>query len=405
LKILHIAPTPFFSDRGCHIRILNIVQALAHHNTRNTLCTYHHGRDRNDVKIHRAAPVPGYTETAAGPQKGKLRADLHLLALSFRIARQQRPDIIHAHLHEGLLIGWLVRILLAWRRIPLVVDIQGGLVGELQDHGYFAHALWRTWLLKPALRFLEFSLLRLPSHIFCSSANSQALCRDDYGVPSSRLTLLDDRVDINTFTKCRHPAKLPFSDDAKIVVYSGSLLPIKGTEHLKTTVLELVRRRNDVCFLLVGYPTEDLDTFRRTQQLSERIHLEGRVSFDELPAYLLAADVAVDPKVSESGEGSGKLLHYMAAGLPVAAFPTAHHRQILGQAGDGKPEDPHYLADRIEALLADEAERRRIGERNRRLAAEYSLSSAGRLIRSIYGHIVRPDVIMEQASDSNGEIQ
>ena len=405
MKILHIAPTPFFSDRGCHIRILSIVQALAHTNARNILCTYHHGRDRDDVTIHRAAPVPGYTETAAGPQKGKLRADLHLLALSFRIARQQKPDIIHAHLHEGLLIGWLVRILLAWRRIPLVVDIQGGLVGELQDHGYFAHAPWRAWLLKPALRLLEFSLLRLPRHIFCSSANSQALCRDDYHVPSRRLTLLDDRVDIDTYTNCRHPAMLPFPDYAKIVVYSGSLLPIKGTEHLKTTVLELVRRRNDVCFLLVGYPTEDLDTFRRTQQLSERIHLEGRVSFDELPRYLLAADVAVDPKVSESGEGSGKLLHYMAAGLPVAAFPTAHHQHLLGQAGDSNSDDPHYLADRIDALLSDETERRRIGERNRRLATEYSLGSAGRLIQSIYSQIVRPNVIVEQSSNSNGEYQ
>ena len=405
MKVLHIAPTPFFSDRGCHIRILSIARALALANAQNILCTYHHGHDRDGITIHRATAVPGYTETAAGPQKGKLRADLHLLALSFRIARQQKPDIIHAHLHEGLLIGWLVRVLLAWRRIPLVVDIQGGLVGELQEHGFFARARWKAQILKPALRLLEYGLLRLPRHIFCSSANSEALCRDHYHVSARRLTLLDDRVDVKTYTNCRHPVKLPFPDHARIVVYSGSLLPIKGIENLKMTVLELARRRDDICFLLVGYPTEDLEVFRRTEQLLGRIHLEGRVSFDQLPRYLLAADVAVDPKVSESGEGSGKLLHYMAAGLPVATFPTAHNQLLLGEEPSGRSSDPHYLADKIEKLLDDETERRRIGERNRRKAGEYSLNSAGQLILSIYGQIIRSGVIRQQDSNTNGEVQ
>ncbi len=28
VKVLHLAPTPFFSDRGCHIRILSILDAI-----------------------------------------------------------------------------------------------------------------------------------------------------------------------------------------------------------------------------------------------------------------------------------------------------------------------------------------------------------------------------------------
>ncbi|HJP11883.1 MAG TPA: glycosyltransferase, partial [Arenicellales bacterium] len=106
-----------------------------------------------------------------------------------------------------------------------------------------------------------------------------------------------------------------------------------------------------------------------------------------------------------SGEGSGKLLHYMAAGLPVATFPTAHNQLLLGEEPSGRSSDPHYLADKIEKLLDDETERRRIGERNRRKAGEYSLNSAGQLILSIYGQIIRSGVIRQQDSNTNGEVQ
>ena len=43
-------------------------------------------------------------------------------------------------------------------------------------------------------------------------------------------------------------------------------------------------------------------------------------------------DVAVAPKISAT-EGSGKLLPYMAAGLPVVAFDTPVHREYLNQWG------------------------------------------------------------------------
>ena len=46
------------------------------------------------------------------------------------------------------------------------------------------------------------------------------------------------------------------------------------------------------------------------------------MDFFELPRYLSMADVAVDPKIDEAGEGSGKIFNYMGAGLPVVCFNT-----------------------------------------------------------------------------------
>jgi hypothetical protein len=111
------------------------------------------------VGTRRTSAVPGYENTEAGPQKGKLRADLMLLILCLRTALTEKPDLIHAHLHEGLLIGWLVRILLPWKRLVLVADLQGGLVGELDDHNFFSRRSIAPGLLRFCFRTLEACLL------------------------------------------------------------------------------------------------------------------------------------------------------------------------------------------------------------------------------------------------------
>ena len=76
----------------------------------------------------------------------------------------------------------------------------------------------------------------------------------------------------------------------------------------------------------------------RYQALAERLGLAGHVTFtgavpyEEAPLHLALGDVAVAPKISAT-EGSGKLLPYMAAGLPVVAFDTPVHREYLGDLG------------------------------------------------------------------------
>lgn len=43
MKILGIAPTPFFADRGCYMRILGEIQALQRWGHEVPLVTYHPG--------------------------------------------------------------------------------------------------------------------------------------------------------------------------------------------------------------------------------------------------------------------------------------------------------------------------------------------------------------------------
>ena len=54
MKILIIAPTPFFADRGCHMRILEEARALRKLGHEITITTYHHGRNVDNLDIRRS---------------------------------------------------------------------------------------------------------------------------------------------------------------------------------------------------------------------------------------------------------------------------------------------------------------------------------------------------------------
>ena len=49
--VLAIAPTSFFADYGCHVRILEEARALQRRGHRVTVCTYHSGRDPEGITV------------------------------------------------------------------------------------------------------------------------------------------------------------------------------------------------------------------------------------------------------------------------------------------------------------------------------------------------------------------
>ena len=128
-----IAPTPFFADRGCHVRILGEAKALIDLGHELILCTYFLGRDIEGIPVVRTLSVPWYNKLSAGPSWHKFYIDLLLLWKVVSVCRTFRPDVIHAHLHEGVVIGKIASRLF---RIPLVADLQGSLTDELLAHRF-----------------------------------------------------------------------------------------------------------------------------------------------------------------------------------------------------------------------------------------------------------------------------
>lgn len=390
--VLMVAPTTFFADYGCHVRILEELLALQALGCKSRLCTYAGGRGWPGVTIRRARKLPLH----GPPQPGSSRRKFYLDAfLGWRAAREllrQRPDVVHGHLHEGALLGLAVGRL---RGVPLVFDFQGSLTAEMIDHGFLRRdsRLYRPW------RWIESAINRWADAIITSSRHGADVLVRQFGVPASRITVVVDGVNTERFrppTPAEAPelarlrVQLGIPPDRQVVVYLGLLAEYQGISHLLRAAQILLRRRPDTHFLIMGYPGEvRYRAMAHELGIADHTSFPGRVAYELAPLHLALGDVAVSAKLSET-EANGKLLNYMAMALPTVAFDTSVSREILGDLGLFAPVgDVEALAGRLEEVLADEAAARALGQRLReRAISHFSWRESARAILGVYDRLL-----------------
>lgn len=329
-----IAPTSFFADYGCHVRILEQARGLAARGHPLLLCTYHSGRDISGLTIRRTPRLPWRRGAEIGSSWHKLILDFFLLWVVWRAAQRFRPDVLHAYLHEGALIGAIVGRVL---HIPLVFDFQGSLTSEMVDH----HFLRPNSLLFGSLQRLERWIDRQPAIILANSQHSVTLLSHQFGICAERIRLVPDCVDTERFSplvvpseesKKRLKLQLGIPPEALVIVYLGLLAPYQGIDLLLRSMRILDREWN-VHLLVMGFP--NVERYRRMAGelgIADRVTFTGPVPYEDAHRMLALGDIAVGPKISAT-EGSGKLLNYMAMGLPVVAFDTPVSREYLGEEG------------------------------------------------------------------------
>ena len=349
LRVLVVAPTPFFGDRGCHVRIYEEVRGLEALGVEARVVTYPTGRDPDGFAITRARSWFGVEAGPLGPTWGRPLLDLSLLGACRRVAREFRPHLVHGHLHEGIAIGTVLR---ACHGLPLVADLQGSLTEELADHRFIP----ARGVLRELASFAERWLVGHPDRIVTSSSHGAALLRGQ-GVDASRIVALPDGVDVGVFRPCTPDAALGRQlrlEHRRVVVFLGVLTEYQGVDLLLDAVPAVIRRRPDTHFLVMGYPNErHYRQLARSRGIGDAVTFTGRVPYEQAPRWLNLGEVAVSPKRSLT-EANGKLLNYMACGLPVVATDTPVNRELLGEAGVyAAVGDAAALAGGLVDMLAD----------------------------------------------------
>lgn len=385
VRVLMLAPTPFFSDRGCHVRIFEETKALQRLGHEVIVCTYGHGSDPPGMRIARAPDVPWYRKFEPGPSLHKLYVDPLLLARAVAIGTRFRPHVIHAHLHEGALLGIILKRLF---KVPLVLDYQGSFTEELADHG----ALRRGTLLHRLLLAAEGHLYQYVDAILCNTHFAAVALRSALRDRTDRVQVIPDGGDIEFLHRVNggQAAKLRQSlglrPDSKLVVYLGTLNRLEGIEVLLSAAKVLLSSREDVSFLVMGYPNVQVyETQAQRMGLSGHVKFTGRIPYHLAPAYLTLGDVAVSPKLSAT-EGNGKLLAYMGVGLPTVCFDLPVNREILGDLGVyAKEGDAQSLAAGLARILDSAAARQKLGRALReRLEKEFSYAAIGQRLSDVY---------------------
>lgn len=387
LRILAVAPTSFFADYGCHVRILGQLRLLQQCGHQVHLCTYYSGGDVPGLTIRRTWALPWRRGLEIGSSPHRLVYDMLLGPLALRQALLLRPHLIHAYLHEGTLLAVPTSRLLS---IPIVFDLQGSLTSEMVDHRFLRAGSW----VHRSLRWLEGAINHWPAVITASSRNAAQLLQSDFRIAPSCIHVVWDGVDGTAFRPgLLSPGerkalleKLGIPSHKRIVVYLGLLVEYQGITPLLQAAAYLRTREPDVHFLIMGFPQ-----MRRYEQLAQRLGVAdivtfpGRIPYEMAPRYLAVGEVAVAPKLSAT-EGSGKLPNYMAMALPTVASDTPVSREYLGPAGCYvSPGDAEAVAGQIEALLDQREEARARGLRLRERALRlYSWKVVRRQLESAY---------------------
>jgi glycosyltransferase involved in cell wall biosynthesis len=392
LRILMIAPTSFFSDYGCHVRILEEARALQRLGHRVTIVTYRNGRDLPDLDIRRTLPIPWRQHYEVGSSRHKVAFDALLGLKTVQILLNERFDVIHGHLHEGALIGL---ILGGMFRLPVVFDFQGSLTEEMIDHRFLRRGgRFHSWI-----RRLEQWIDHTVQITLTSSANAERILVEDFGCDAARIHNLPDCVDVTTFTPLTEEgipgrnaerARLGIPEDVTVISYLGLLAEYQGTDLLLQAMQYIRSERPSTYLLLMGFPGVDFyQNLAQQLGVGDRVIFTGRIPYEEAPAYLRLGDVAVAPKLSLT-EGAGKLLNYMALGLPTVTFDTPVAREYLGSWGIyAERGNSKSLAMKLRDLIDDPQAQKQIGYQLRQRAAkQYDWNQAAHKIVNTYREVL-----------------
>lgn len=385
------------------MRIRGQMAALAARGHAIRIVTYPSGRDVDHLPTSRPALWPHPATMPVGSSRRKLLLDALLAPTALSTALRfpgGPPQVIHAYLHEGALLGiglaWALRFLRRSGRIPLVFDFQGSLVAEMLDHRFVSELS----PLLPGWQRLERWIDQQPQAILASSNHAASLLVQRFGVPAARLNALLDSVDPQLFRPRTEVSnsqlagmrkRLGVPSDRPVVVYLGLLAPYQGTGLLLEALAQFSQHKPRPFGLIMGFP--DVERYKEMAQnlgLIGHVAFTGAVPFEEAPLFLALGDIAVAPKVSAT-EGSGKLLTYMAVGLPVVAFDTPVHREYLEDLGLYAPVgDAVGLAVALEDALADPARSARLGLALRKRAIEhFTWGQAAAQIETVYAGLLQ----------------
>jgi glycosyltransferase involved in cell wall biosynthesis len=352
MRVLSLAPTSFFNDYGCHVRILEEAKALQRIGHDVTVLTYFKGNNVPGMRIIRTSPTPWHANYEVGSSRHKYAFDALLAMSLLRTLSRNRYDVIHAHLHEGALIGGVMARL--WG-IPVCMDYQGSLTDEMRHHGFMRPNGKREWFWYKIEYLAENSV----QAIFTSTINAAQMLIAKH--PHKPITALTDGVNTHEV----HPdviapeqrvvlrARYNITATEPVIVYLGLLAKHQGIQNMIDAAALLKASGVRARWLVMGYP--GIEQWRLNAQMAgvdDVLHFAGRVPYEQMPQMLALGDIAVAPKLSLT-EGSGKILNYMAMALPTVAFDTPSQREILGDLGEFVPlGDTAAFANRIAQLLS-----------------------------------------------------
>jgi len=375
VRILMIAPEPFFEPRGTPFSEFHRIRALTALGHHVDLVTYPFGQNVSmpDLRVFRSLRPPFVDRVKIGPSLAKIPLD-GLLALSaMRRALTGRYDAIHSH-EEGGVIGALLATCL---RLPHLYDMHSSLPQQLSNFAFS-----RSPLMKRVFLAIERFMIRRSRVVIviCPSLEETVKTIE----PGAQIVLIENApgsAEDEATPAAAEAVRRSLGLEActPVVLYTGTFEAYQGLDLLFAAMAIVQRSRPDARLVLAGgHP----DQVAKAREAARAAGIEGVTLFagerpaSEIPSYLLAADLLVSPR-SRGTNTPLKIYQYLRSGKAIVATRLLTHTQVLSDdtaiLTGVTAED--YAAG-ILAGLADPGRAAAIGTRARELAeTKYSYAA------------------------------
>jgi glycosyltransferase involved in cell wall biosynthesis len=381
MKVLLLAPHPFFQSRGTPIAVRALAEVLGSAGHRVDLLAFAEGDDVEipNVRLLRVPRVPGIRGIRPGFSWKKLVADALLAARAVPLARRERYHLVHA-VEES---AYVARAIKALYGIPYVYDMDSSL----------AHQMVEKYA---PLRHLSGLLSAAEAHAIRGSDAVLAVCRALEDIaraadPGKHVARIED---VSLLDASPGELEPPLPDVARpAVVYVGNLERYQGIDLLLDAWEVAVGLGAPGTLLVVGGAGADVARYRARADaagLGRRVAFSGPRPVALLSRGLDAADVLVSPRTLGFNTPM-KVYSYLDSGKPVVATRLPTHTQVLDDSIAVLVEpEPGPFGAALASLLTDPERAARIGAAGRdRARAEYTVEAFRRKVLAFYGEVER----------------
>jgi glycosyltransferase involved in cell wall biosynthesis len=382
LRVLFLAPQPFFEVRGTPLAVLHLVRALAELGHQVDLLTLPQGEPApvEGVRHLRSLRLP-VGRVKAGPSLGKMLLDGPFVAEAVGRLAFGRYDVVHAVEEAAHLVAPFARLL----RVPLVMDVDSSIPDQLRYSGFATRGpvLWLAEALE------NHALRHAAAVVTVCTSLTEGVRRRVKGAPVFQIEdpPLADRSELASGEPVVALRRELGLSELPVVLYSGNFESYQGVE-MMVDASPLVPNAQ---LLFMGGEPDEIETLRaraRVLGAEARCVFSGKRQPSQLPAFLAIADMLVSPR--SKGENTPfKIFTYLASGKPLLATRIPSHTQLLDDDTALLFEPTaEGLAAGIRAALERPEEARARAERGYALIRrEYSTARHREKVAAAYGAV------------------
>lgn len=389
MKLLFLAPQPFYEERGTPIAVRLALTVLAERYkgdkvSKIDLLTYHVGAESKipGVAIHRIPKIPFIRSVRPGISIAKLICDgvlfIKLIQLLYR-SRNDPYDIVHA-VEESAFFALICQVFFG---IPFIYDMDSSLSLQLTEKWSFLRPF------RGVFEYFEGALIRRAAAVV-PVCDALATIAKNHGKDSpiilSDISLLEINNDAEDL---RSSLKLPA--DAIICLYSGNLERYQGIDLLIDSFRHVATQNSNSFLIIIGGSKADREKYSAMSAemgLLDRIFIIGPRPVHALYGYLKQADILVSPRTMGNNTPM-KIYSYMHSGIPMVATRLPTHTQVLDEtiAVLAEP-NPRSFSEALISLIKSAELRNSIGRAAFEVAEQkYTFSAFKRSLNQIYDQL------------------